>query len=125
MRASRRIHSRASRHGTAMVAVGIMVTTLATMSLSFLAMNLAASKARRAAQEETGAMLVAETGLSEAVYALERGQPASLGTNQQPLHFGGRAVLGRVPGSRRRDDVGVGFESNPKAWFGTVSSWKT
>jgi hypothetical protein len=68
-----------------LVVVGLSMSVLATLSVSMIVATRSTSREKSAQREEIAALFAAEAGLSEAVFALNNGGNANLGTQQQPL----------------------------------------
>ena len=71
--------------GVSLVVVGLAMSVLATLSVSMLVAIRATSREKSALREEVASMFAAEAGLSEGVFALNSGNSANLGTQQQPM----------------------------------------
>jgi len=80
---------RKARRGTALVSVMVVVAALATVAVTLLTRVDATARGERSAKEHEAARLVAEAGLNVAYATMREGGDAVLGTEQQPLAFGG------------------------------------
>jgi hypothetical protein len=71
--------------GVSLVMVGLAMSVLATLSVSMMIAIRSTSKEKSALREEVASLFASEAGLSEAVFALNSGDSANLGTQQQPM----------------------------------------
>ncbi len=78
-----------TRAGVSLVMVTFAVSVLATLSVSMVMVSSSASKEKRADREQVAALFAAEAGISEAVFALNNGQSANIGTAQSPVSRSG------------------------------------
>ncbi len=77
-----------SRSGSALVAALIVVTLVAAMGAGLVQMNVAINRRNASSVDTKRALYIAESGLSEAWYALVLGQSGNIGTPTQPALFG-------------------------------------
>jgi len=79
---------RSRRDGSSLIAVVIAMTVLAAFSLAMVSTYTASTKAHRELRERVSALYVAEAGLAEAMFQVERGLPGDVGSPEQPVAYG-------------------------------------
>lgn len=78
-----------SRRGTALVAMLLCLVGMAAISMALMAVSLGDSQEQRGEKREMRSSYVCLAGLSQAMYQMQRGLPGAVGTQQNPVSWGG------------------------------------
>ncbi len=88
MENSKHIRANATRRGSTIVVVALLMAAVAMLSLSFLMVLRSTQKENQGSRESLSALYACEAGLTAAVDDLVTGGTGALGTKNQPQAFG-------------------------------------
>jgi len=77
------------RRGTALVAMLLCLVGMAAISMALMAVSLGDSQEQRGEKREMRSSYVCLAGLSQAMYQKQRGLPGAVGTQSNPVSWGG------------------------------------
>jgi hypothetical protein len=80
------------RRGAALVMMLLVVMGLAALTAALLCMNLGFSREQHSGQREIHASYICQAGLSQSMYQLQRGLAGDVGTQANPVAWGGAQI---------------------------------